>query len=406
MRYHDTMIQSLTFSNLLYIVKYCNSQAKLLIAEQNRKLEEVQKELARAKEEEELKLKEAEQESVEAKKMKTKLSECVAESKKVGGEEKLWRKRVKDTAAELANSEAELTKMKSTVEAASAENAELAEESKSLSENFSNLQADADAVRKKKLNFGEELSLVTQAQAEKMRLAVEKKTKLTTEVGEIEKMSQEADEENEKLKRDLREKKKAIEDMKKQVEEKKKQAQARASAALSTPKPPKFTPSQSSRPNLLPTSSLNKGSHPLQPKGFKRPVLKTDVHKEKLGNFGSHLTPRSNKSAPEALARTPSKSPSLSDFRRDLKLKPTQRNAKPTFDLDSSSSSDDKETGHHSTPRAALTTPRKEKRQSAPTTPPNSRKQQSHASVMRAGACLYINVFFMLKKATSSSRTV
>ena len=79
--------------------------------------------------------------------MKTKLSECVAESKKVGGEEKLWRKRVKDTAAELANSEAELTKMKSTVEAASAENAELAEESKSLSENFSNLQADADAVR-------------------------------------------------------------------------------------------------------------------------------------------------------------------------------------------------------------------------------------------------------------------
>ena len=192
------------------------------------------------------------------------------------------------------------------------------------------------------------------------------------------------------------------------MEEKKKRAQARASPSpsLSTPKPPKITPSQSSRPNLLPTSSLNKGSHPLQPKGFKRPVLKTDVHKEKLGNFGSHLTPRSNKSAPEALARTPSKSPSLSDFRRDLKLKPTQRNAKPTFDLDSSSSSDDKETGHHSTPRTALTTPRKEKRQSAPTTPPNSRKQQSHASVMRAGACLYINVFFMLKKATSSSRTV
>merc|ERR1719357_2318116 len=49
-------------------------QAKLLIAEQNRKLEEVQKELARAKEEEELKLKETEQESVEAKEMKTKLS--------------------------------------------------------------------------------------------------------------------------------------------------------------------------------------------------------------------------------------------------------------------------------------------------------------------------------------------
>merc|ERR1719494_390461 len=60
-------------------------QVKLLIAEQNRKLEEVQKELARAKEEEELKLKEAEQESVEAKKMKTRLSECVAESKKVEG---------------------------------------------------------------------------------------------------------------------------------------------------------------------------------------------------------------------------------------------------------------------------------------------------------------------------------
>ena len=351
-------------------------------------MEEVQEELARAKEEEELKLKEAEQESVEAKEMKTKLSECVAESKKVGGEEKLWRKRVKDTAAELANSEAELTKLKSTVEAASAENAELAEESKSLSENFSNLQADADAVRKKKLNFGEELSLVTQAQAEKMRLAMEKKAKLATEVGEIEKKAQEADEENEKLKRGLREKNKAVEDMKKQVEEKKKRAQARASPSpsLSTPKPPKFTPSQSSRPNLLPTSSLNKGSHPLQPKGFKRPVLKTDVHKEKLGNFGSHLTPRSNKSAPEALARTPSKSPSLSDFRRDLKLKPTQRNAKPTFDLDSSSSSDDKETGHHSTPRTALTTPRKEKRQSAPTTPSNSRKEQP--PVTRAGACL------------------
>ena len=96
------MIQSLPFSSRLYIVKCCNSQAKLLIAEQNRKLEEVQEELARAKEEEELKLKEAEQESVDAKKMKTKLSECVAESKKVGGEEKLWRKRVKDTVAELA----------------------------------------------------------------------------------------------------------------------------------------------------------------------------------------------------------------------------------------------------------------------------------------------------------------
>ena len=161
-------------------------------------MEEVQEELARAKEEEELKLKEAEQESVDAKKMKTKLSECVAESKKVGGEEKLWRKRVKDTVAELANSEAELTKMKSTVEAASAENAELAEESKSLSENFSNLQAEADVVRKKKLNFGEELSLVTQAQAEKMRLAMEKKAKLATEEGEIEKKAQEADEENEK----------------------------------------------------------------------------------------------------------------------------------------------------------------------------------------------------------------
>jgi len=337
-----------------------------------------------------LKLKEAEQESVEAKKMKTKLSECVAESKKVGGEEKLWRKRVKDTVAEVANSEAELTKMKSTVEAASAENAELAEESKSLSENFSHLQAEADAVRKKKLNFGEELSLVTQAQAEKMRLAMEKKNKLATEVGEIEKKAQEADEENEKLKRGLREKNKAVEDMKKQVEEKKKQSQARASPALSTPKPPKFTPSQSSRPNLLPTSSLNKGSHPLQPKGFKRPVLKTDVHKEKLGNFGSHLTPRSNKSAPEALARTPSKSPSLSDFRRDLKLKPTQRNAKPTFDLDFSSSSDDKETGHHSTPRTALTTPRKEKRQSAPTTPSNSRKQQP--PVTRAGPRLDLDL--------------
>merc|ERR1711962_1917431 len=215
-------------------------QAKHLIAEQNRKLEEVQKELARAKEEEELKLKETEKESDEAKEMKTKLSECLAESKKVGGEEKLWRRRVQDTAAELANSEVELTKMKSTVEAASAANAKLAEENKSLSKTFSNLQAEADAVRKKKLNFGEELRLVTQAQAEKMRLAVEKRTKLTTEVGEIEMKAQEADEENEKLRRDLREKKKANEDMRKQVEEKKKQAQARASAALSTPKPPKF----------------------------------------------------------------------------------------------------------------------------------------------------------------------
>merc|ERR1711962_1697030 len=366
-------------------------QAKLLIAEQNRKLEEVQKELARAKEEEELKLKETEQESVEAKEMKTKLSERLAESKKVGGEEKLWRGRVKDTAAELANSEVELTKMKSTVEAASAANAKLAGESKSLSQTYSNLQAEVDAVRKKKLNFGEELSLVTQAQAEKMRLAVEKRTKLATEVGEIEKKAQEADEENEKLKRDLCGKKKTIEEMKKQLEEKKKQAQARASAALSTPKPPKFAPSQSSRPSLLPTSSLNKGLHPLQMKGSKRPVLKTDVHKEKLGNFGSHPIPRSNKSAPEALARTPSKSPSLSDFRkyRDLMSKPTQKNH--TFDLDSSrSSGDDKETGHPSTPRTLLSTPRKEKRQSAPTTPSNSRKQQP--PVMQAGPRLSLHL--------------
>ena len=48
-------------------------------------MEEVQKELARAKEEEELKLKETEQESVEAKEMKIKLSECLVESKKSRG---------------------------------------------------------------------------------------------------------------------------------------------------------------------------------------------------------------------------------------------------------------------------------------------------------------------------------
>ena len=117
----------------------------------------------------------------------------------------------------------------------------------------------------------------------------------------------------------------------------------RLSTATSSNKPqnPAFTPAPSSRPRLLTSSIFNKN----QQGGSKRPALKTDVEKVKLGTNNSNLTPKSTKSAPSGSARTPSASPSLKDF-REKRANVAEKNATPeksVFDL--GSSSDEKQAG-------------------------------------------------------------
>ena len=333
-------------------------------------------------------MEEIEQEAAEVKEMKSKLAELLAESKKVAGDEKMLRKKANDQKTELANLETELKKMKTVVESATVENAKLAEESESLASALSNLQAETDAVKKKKLNFGEELNQVAQAQAEKMKQAVEKKAKMASDVEEIKKKVKEADQENERLTKELQESEKMKKEKGRQLEEKKK-IQERLSTTSSTPQNPASTPAPSSRPRFLTSSIFNKAKG--QQVGSKRPALKTDVENLKLQRSSSNLTPKSNKSAPAGLAPQSSASPSLQGFReaRASIGEKMVTSKKSPFDLESSS--DEKQAGGGQLPtssRDSFKTPRQEKKLDVPATPLNSGRLQPMESRARSGTII------------------
>merc|ERR1719339_556399 len=98
-----------------------------------------------------------------------------------------------------------MIKVKVVVERASDDNSKLVEENEILASTLSNLEAEADAVKRKKLNFGEELNQMNQTQIEKMKLAAEKKANLVSEVEEVQKKANEADQENARLLKELQE---------------------------------------------------------------------------------------------------------------------------------------------------------------------------------------------------------
>ena len=271
-------------------------------------------------------MKEIEQEAAEVKEMKAKLVESLAMAKQVAGVEKMLRKKDKDQKTELANLETELKKMKKVVESAVGDNAKLSAENEILASTLSTLEAEVDAVKKKRLNFGEELNQMTQAQREKVKLAEEKKDKLVSEVAEAKKKIGEADQENEKLTKELQENQKMKMEKSSQLEEKKKSVERLSSTATSCntkPQTPAFTPTPSSRPRL----------------------------------------------------KTPSASPlkAFRESRANLAEKNATTSKKTAFDFESSS--DEKQTGA----RDLFTTPRKEKKLSGPITPRNSGKPQPSA---------------------------
>ena len=282
--------------------------------------------MVKEKEEEESKLKGIEQEAAEVKEMKAKLAQSLAEAKQVAGVEKMLRKKDKDQKTELANLETELKKMKKVVESAVGDNAKLSAENEILASTLSTLEAEVDAVKKKRLNFGEELNQMTQAQREKVKLAEEKKDKLVSEVAEAKKKIGEADQENEKLTKELQESQKMKMEKSSQLEEKKKSVERLSSTATSCntkPQTPAFTPTPSSRPRL----------------------------------------------------KTPSASPlkAFRESRANLAEKNATTSKKTAFDFESSS--DEKQPGA----RDSFTTPRKEKKLSGPITPRNTGKPQPSA---------------------------
>ena len=284
--------------------------------------------MAKEKEEEESKLKDIEQEAAEVKEMKALLAESLAEAKQLAGVEKMLRKKDKDQKTELANLETELKKMKTVVESAVGDNAKLAAENEILASTLSTLEAEVDAVKKKRLNFGEELNQMTQAQREKVKLAEEKKDKLVSEVAEAKKKIGEADQENEKLTKELQERQKMKMEKSSQLEEKKKSVERLSSTATSCntkPQTPAFTPTPSSRPRLFKTPSVSSSL-----KGFR-------------------------------------------ESRANLAEKNATTSKKTAFDF--GSSSEEKQTGA----RDSFTTPRKEKKLSGPITPRNSGKPQPSA---------------------------
>ena len=341
--------------------------------------------MIKEKEEEELKLKEVEQEAAEVKEMKAKLAESMAEAKRVAGDEKMLRKKSKEQKMELANLEAELNKMRSVVETATGENGKLLEENESLVSTLANLQAELDAVKKKKLNFGEELNQVTQAQVERVRRATEKKARLAAEVEEVKKKRKEADQENAKLAKEVQESEKMNKEKRQQLEEKKKVLE-KVTAACSKPQNPASTPAPSSRPKLLTSSIFNKAKD--QQGGSRRPALKTDVEKVKLGTSSGNMTPKSTKSAPSGLTRATSKSPSLRDF-RESRTSFSEMNKTPKKSaFDFGSSSDEKHADGCQVPtssRDSFKTPCKDKKPGVPLTPSNSGKLQPLDSRARPG---------------------
>jgi len=365
-------------------------KAKLLLDELKAKLDQNQTDLAKEKEEEELKLKEVEQEATEVKEMKANLSESMTEAKQVAGDEKMLRKKSKEQKMELANLEAELTKMKSVVESAAGENKKLSEENESLVSTLANLQAEVEAVKKKKLNFGEELNQVTLAQMEKMRHATEKKAKLAAEVDDVKKKVKEADQENAKLAKEVEGSEKTNKEKRQQLEEKKKVLERVTTASTKT-QIPASTPAPGPRPKFFTSSIFNKAKD--QQGVSRRPALKTDVEKVKLGTSSSNLTPKSTKSAPSGLARTPSKSPSLRDF-RESRMSFGEKNKTPTRSaFDFGSSSDEKQADGSQVPtssRDSFKTPLKERKPGVPLTPTNSGKPQLLESRTRPGPKLFL----------------
>ena len=325
--------------------------------------------------EEESRLKEIEQEAAEVKKMKTKLAESLAEAKNLAGKEKVLRKKSKDQKMELANLQTDLIKMKTVMEGTIGDHAKLVEEEKSLAEALSNKQAEVEAVKSKKMNFGEELNQVTQAQSENLRQAVEKKAKLASEVEEIEKKVNEVDKEKERLTNELQVSEKMKMEKKQLLEERKKVLE-RDPTANSKSKTPVSTPAPSSKPKLLSTPIFNKPKD--QQSVSRRPALKTDVEKVKRGSSRSNLTPNSTKSAPSGSVRKPVASPSLKDFRKSRTSFGEKDIAKNSFSLESSSS-DEKQTGGSKPPKPSRdsVTPRKEKKKlGVPHTPTNTAKLQ------------------------------
>ena len=350
-------------------------KAKLLLDELTSKHEQNLSDLAKEKMEEESRLKEIEQEAAEVKKMKTKLAESLAEAKNLAGKEKVLRKKNKDQKMELANLQTDLIKMKTVMEGTIGDHAKLVEDEKSLAEALSNKQEEVEAVKSKKMNFGEELNQVTQAQSENLRQAVEKKAKLASEVEEIEKKVNEVDKENERLTNELQVSEKTKMEKKQLLEERKKVLE-RDQTANSKSKTPVSTPAPSSKPKLLSTPIFNKPKD--QQSVSRRPALKTDVEKVKLGSSRSNLTPNSTKSAPSGSVRKPVASPSLSDFRKSRTSFLEKDIAKDRYTLESSSS-DEKQTGGSKLPKSSRdsVTPRKEKKKlGVPHTPTNTGKLQ------------------------------
>ena len=350
-------------------------KAKLLLDELTSKHEHNLSDLAKEKMEEESRLKEIEQEAAEVKKMKTKLAESLAEAKNLAGKEKVLRKKSKDQKMELANLQTDLIKMKTVMEGTIGDQAKLVEDEKSLAEALSKKQAEVEAVKSKKMNFGEELNQVTQAQSENLRQAVEKKAKLASEVEEIEKKVNEVDKEKERLTNELQVSEKMKMEKKQLLEERKKVLE-RDQTANSKSKTPVSTPAPSSKPKLLSSHIFNKPKD--QPSVSRRPALKTDVEKVKLVSSRSNLTPNSTKSAPSGSVRKPFSSPRLKDFRESRTSFGEKDIAINSYTLESSSS-DEKQTGGSKPPKPSRdsVTPRKEKKKlGVPHTPTNTAKLQ------------------------------
>ena len=356
----------------------CNWKAKLLLDELTSKHEQNLSDLAKEKMEEESRLKEIEQEAAEVKKMKTKLAESLAEAKNLAGKEKVLRKKSKDQKMELANLQTDLIKMKTVMEGTIGDQAKLVEDEKSLAEALSKKQAEVEAVKSKKMNFGEELNQVTQAQLENLRQAVEKKAKLASEVEEIEKKVNEVDKEKERLTNELQVSEKMKMEKKQLLEERKKVLE-RDPTANSKSKTPVSTPAPSSKPKLLSSHIFNKPKD--QQSVSRRPALKTDVEKVKLGSSRSNLTPNSTKSAPSGSVRKPFPSPRLKDFRESRTSFGEKDIAINSYTLESSSS-DEKQTGGSKLPKPSRVTPRKvtprkeKKKLGVPHTPTNTAKLQ------------------------------
>merc|ERR1712192_20839 len=94
----------------------------------------------------------------------------------------------------------------------------------------------------------------------------------------------------------------------------------------------------------------------------------------KLGTSSSNLTPKSTKSAPSGLARTPLKSPSLKDFRESRTSIGDKNKTPKKSAFDVGSSSDEKQADGCQGPtssRDLFKTPCKNRKPGVPLTPSN-----------------------------------